>query len=194
MKAKSHRFRPEGLGPLERRLALTHGGPITPALIGTLSRTPAASGPGGRVVAQTNAAFDRFSGDYFQAQGAYLSSGAAQGTFVSFTDQRISLLAQELTRIFARLPGTFSYINSAHQRDMTGSDVLFQAILKRNINGTPPSSLKSKLDSNDVVPPPGTSGGGATLFSLTATNAIEAARTSMILAAKFIANGTFAKH
>src|SRR5437016_4263385 len=110
MKASPHRFRPESPDPLERRLALTHGGPITPALIGTLSPTPEASGPGGRVVAQTNAAFDRFSRDYFQAQGAYLSSGAAQGPFTSFTDQRIALLAQELTRIFARLPGTFAYI------------------------------------------------------------------------------------
>ena len=195
MKINPRRFRPEGPDPLERRLALTHGGPLAPALIGTLSPNTKASGRSGRVVAQLNSSFDRFTNDYLQAQGAYLSSGIPSNEpFKAFTTQRVSLLAQELTRIFARLPGSFARIENKQQRDNSQSDVLFQAVLRRNINGPVPTSLLAKLNSNAVVPPPMTTGAGATLFTLTATNAIQTARVAMINAARFVANGTFNKH
>src|SRR4051794_17405000 len=89
------RFRPVASEALEPRLAPTHGGPLNPALIGTLSPHVQASGPLGRVQAQVNASFDRFSADYLQAQGAFLSSGATavvQPAFKSFTEQRVNLL------------------------------------------------------------------------------------------------------
>jgi hypothetical protein len=192
MKRNRRQFRPTAGELLECRLALTYGGPLAPALIGTLSRNPRASGRTGRVVAQINDAFDRFTRDYMQAQGAYLSSGAATSAFTTFTTQRVNLLAQELTRIFARLPGSFARIQNANQRSMTNSSIVFQAFLRRNINGAPASSLGKILTSSDVVPPQGTTGAGATLYTLTATNAIGAAQTATINAAKFVASGTFA--
>ena len=189
-----NRFRPEFPDPLESRVVLTHGGPLTPALIGTLSSNPKPSGRFGRVVALTNDAFDRFTNDYFQAQGAYLSSGVASAPFTAFTTQRVNLLAQELTRIFAILPGSFAQITSSHQRALNKSDVLFQAILYRNINGAPQTSLLKTLNSASVVPPPSTSGAAATLYTLTATNAIQTARTALINSARNIANGAANKH
>jgi hypothetical protein len=202
MKKERHRFRPDGPDPLERRLALTHGGPVAPALIGTLSPNPQASGRSGRVVAQINAAFDQFANDYLQAQGAYLTSAAPQSTFVTFTTQRVNLLAQELTRIFARLPGSFHKIETASMRSAT-SNVVLQPFLRRNITGTgndPDSgsqSLLKTLTSSAVVPPEmpaKPTGAAATLYTLAATNAIQTARTASINAARFIANGTFNKH
>jgi hypothetical protein len=195
MKTDRRRFRPAGPDTLERRVALTHGGPIVPALIGTLSPNTTASGRSGRVVAQINNAYDRFTADYLQAQGAYLASGAPASTFTTFTAQRVNLLAQELTRTFALLPGSFRRIKNASERaNAGGSSVLFQAFLFRTITGSPASSLRSILTSPAVVPPPLTVGGNSTLFTLTATNAIQAARTATINAARFIALGTFNNH
>jgi hypothetical protein len=188
------RFRPVMGDRLERRLALRHGGPITPALIGTLSPTPRASGPAGRVAAQANQAFDSFTQDYSQAQGAYLSSGTASGAFEAFTTQRVNLLAQQLTRIFARLPGSFAQIKNTHQRSVSGnSTVVFQAFLFKKINGNGGGndSLLQTLNSPSVVPPAGTKGAAATLYTLTATNAIQSARIATINAVKYIANDTF---
>ena len=101
-----HRFRPSVSERLEARVALTHGGPIAPALIGTLSFNPRAGGPTARIVAQVNAAFNQFTADYLQAQGAYLSSGtAADATaFKSFTKQEVRLLSQQLTRTLRACP------------------------------------------------------------------------------------------
>jgi len=195
MKTERHRFRPQSLDPLERRLAPSRGGPIIPALIGTLSPNPKASGRSGRVAAQIGDTFDRFQADYLQAQGAYLSSGAPQVTLTTFTAQRVNLLSQELVRIFARLPGSFSKIENSGQRASAGNAAtVFQAVLYRNVSGAANTSLVQILNSNAVVPPPGTSGAAATLYTLTATNAIQAARTSLINAARFIANKTFDKH
>jgi hypothetical protein len=137
--SKRNRFRPSGWDCLETRMALTHGGPISPRLIGTLSPNPGASGPAGRVVAQVNASFNQFTANYQQAQGAYLSSGtAADATaFKAFTTQAVGLLAQELTRSMVRLPGSLVYIKDAHQRSLHGSNtsVVLQAILYSRING-----------------------------------------------------------
>jgi hypothetical protein len=191
---RRHRYRIGGWDRLEARRALTHGGPITPALFGTLSPTPQASGPAGRVVAQSNAAFDSFAQDYAQAQGAYLSAGSSgsSAAFKAFTTQRVNLLAQELTRIFYRLPGSFARIQDTHQRSQSGnSAVVFQAFLYNRINGGANTSLLSILTSDSVLPPAGTNGSSATLFTLTANNAIQSARIATINGAKYIANNTF---
>lgn len=65
-----HRYRPVGWDGLEARVALTHGGPIAPGLIGTLSPNPAAAGSAARSIALVNASFNQFTADYLQAQGA----------------------------------------------------------------------------------------------------------------------------
>ncbi len=192
-----HRYRIGDWDRLESRRALTHGGPITPALFGTLSLTPQASGPAGRVAAQSNQAFDSFVQDYTQAQGAYLSAGStvSSATFEAFTTQRVNLLAEELTRIFARLPGSFAAITDSHQRSLSGnSSVVIQAFLFNKINGTANTSMVQVLNSSTVVPPAGTTGAAASLYTLTANNAIQSARIATINAAKNIALGTFTKH
>jgi hypothetical protein len=162
-----------------------------------------ASGRTGRVVSQINNSFGRFIADYLQAQGAYLSADASQGTLTVFTTQRVNLLGQELNRIFARLPGSSSKIQNRSQRASTNSAVVFQAFFRGGVNGTGTDantgtqSLLHVLNSDAVVPPESPKkpiGAGATLYTLTATNAIQASREATINAAKFIASGTFNDH
>jgi hypothetical protein len=189
------RFRPAGWDCLESRVALTHGGPISPGLIGTLSPNPRAGGPSTRIVAQVNASFNQFTANYLQAQGAYLSSGtAADATaFKAFTTQAIGLLTQELTRTMSRLPGSLVYIKDAQQRSLHGgASIVLQAILYSRINGGAGSgSLLDTLKSTAVVPSTPPTGASATLYTLTATNAIQSARTAMINSIKFLVMNTF---
>lgn len=187
MMRRRHRYQPHDWSQLESRLVLTHGGPLAPTLIGTLSANPHAGGRLARVIAQVNAAFNQFTEDYTQAEGAYLSSGTTQAAFKSFSAQRTNLLAQELTRIFGQLPGSFARLRKA----TPSISVVFQAFLNNRINGAPATSLRTILNSAEVVPPQGTSGAGATLYVLSATSAIQSARVATINAARYIANGVF---
>jgi hypothetical protein len=194
---KQHRFRPFACEELELRALLTHGGPLNPALIGTLSPNTRAVGPLGRVQAQVNASFDRFSTDYFQAQGAFLSAGSTSGllpAFKTFTEQRVNLLAQELTRTLARVPGSYTRIANTGQQAQNGSNVVLTGFLNRKINGTGSvgaNSLLTTLTSNALLPPAGTAGAGASLYTLAATNAIQTARAASINAVRFMATGAF---
>jgi hypothetical protein len=184
---------------LESRVALTHGGPIAPGLIGTLSPNPQASGPSAREVAQITAAFNEFTAQYQQAQGAYLSSGTAADStaFTAFTNQSVHNLAQQLTRIFSRIRGSLVYIKDSHQRSMDGGGpTVLQHILFARIDGIgtmamPSSSLLATLTSDMVIPKTPPSGASATLYTLTAANAIQAANTAMINAVKFLRMNTF---
>ena len=190
-----HRFRPAGWDCLETRVALTHGGPISSGLIGTLSPNPRAGGPAARVVAQLNASFNEFTANYQQAQGAYLSSGtAADATaFKAYTDQAIGLLAQELTRTMSRVRGSLVYIKDGQQRSLHGgSSIVLQAILYSRINGPAGSgSLMATLNSTAVVPTTPPTGASATLYTLTAANAIQSARVAMINSVKLLVMNTF---
>jgi hypothetical protein len=172
-------------------MVLTHGGTFNPALIGTLSPTPRASGPLGLIQAQVNDSFDRFSRDYLEAQGAYLSSGTSAAALKAFTAQRVNLLAQELTRTLSRVPGSFERIANKGQQSKNGSNVVLTGFLNRKINGPQNTSLLHILNSDAVVPTPAPSGAGATLYTLAATNAIQAARYSTINAIRFMSLRTF---
>lgn len=188
------RFRPGRPDLLESRIALTHGGPVTPALIGTLSPNPRASGPPGRVAAQINGSFDRFERDYLQAQGAFLSSSAPPSTLKQFTRQRIGLLSQELVRTMSRLPGSLQRIGNLHQRSVRGnSDTVLQGFLYTRIDGPVDStnSLLATLNADGLVPNPKPDAASATLYTLTATNAIETARAATINAIKSLIGGSF---
>ncbi len=148
-----------------------------------------------REVAQINAAFNEFTANYLQAQGAYLSSGTALDStaFKSFTTQSIGLLSQELTRTMSRLPGSLVYIKDAQQRSKHGgSSIVLQAILYSRINGgTGSGSLLETLTSTSVLPTTPPVGASATLYTLTATNAIQSARIAMINSVKFLVMNTF---
>jgi hypothetical protein len=188
-------FRPAGWDYLEARIALTHGGPISPALIGTLSPNPRASGPAARDIAQINASFNQFTANYQQAQGAYLASGtAADATaFKEYTTQSVGLLAQQLTRTMSRIHSSLVYIKDAQQRSLHGgASIVLQAILYSRINGgTGSGSLLQTLTSTAVIPATPPTGASATLYTLTAANAIQAARTAMINSVKFLVSNTF---
>jgi hypothetical protein len=189
-----HRFRPGGWDGLEKRLALTHGGPISPGLIGTLSPNPRASGAAGRAVAQTNAAFNQFTVNYLQAQSAYLSSGTMNDTkaFKAYTDQAIQVLAQQLTRTLARLPGSLVYIKDQNTRSKTGgSSVVLQAILRSQIIGGPKDLQNLQARLMNAVPDNPPTGASATLYTLTATNAIQAAQLGIINSIRYLVNHTF---
>jgi len=140
-----------------------------------------------------NASFNEFTANYLQAQGAYLSSGtAADATaFKAYTVQGVQLLSQELTRTMSRLPGSMVYIKDASQRSSHGgSSVVLQAILYSRISGGT-GSLLSTLNSTAVVPATPPTGASATIYTLTATNAIQSARVAMINSVKFLVNHTF---
>jgi hypothetical protein len=188
-------FRPAAWDNLEARIALTHGGPITPALIGTLSPNPRAAGRAARDIAQINASFDQFTANYQQAQGAYLSSGttADATAFKEYTTQSVGLLAQQLTRTMSRIHSALVYIKDAQQRTMHGgASIVLQAILFSRINGGAGSgSLLETLTSTAVIPTTPPTGASATLYTLTAGNAIQGARTAMINAVKFLVSNTF---
>ena len=190
-----HRYRPVGWDGLEARVALTHGGPIAPGLIGTLSPNPAAAGSAARSIALVNASFNQFTADYLQAQGAYLSSGTAADStaFKAFTTQEVQLLAQQLTRTLSRVPGSLVYIKDTHQRSLDGnSSVVLQAILYKHINGgTGSGSLLETLTSSSVLPSSPPTGASATLYTLTATNAIQASQVGMINAVKLLVSHRF---
>ncbi len=192
---KRHRFQPVIGDSLEARLVLTHGGTIAPGLIGTLSANPRASGAVGRDVAQVNAAFNQFTSNYLQAQGAYLSSGtAADSTAMkAFATQAVEVLAQSLTRTLSRIPASLVYIKDAHQRSIDGnSSVVLQAILYKRIDGGSGSaSLLQTLTSTSVIPTTPPTGASASLYTLTATNAIQAARLGMINAVKLLVINKF---
>ena len=156
---------------------------------------PATGGPAARVVAQLNASFNEFTANYQQAQGAYLSSGtAADATaFKAYTDQAIGLLAQELTRTMSRVRGSLVYIKDGQQRSLHGgSSIVLQAILYSRINGPAGSgSLMATLNSTAVVPTTPPTGASATLYTLTAANAIQSARVAMINSVKLLVMNTF---
>ncbi len=142
-----------------------------------------------------NLAYNQFTTEYLQAQGAYLSSGttADSAAFKAFTTQEIKVLAQQLTRTVSRVPGSLVYITDAHQRSQDGnSSVVLQAILYRHVNGGSGSgSLLDTLTSTSVIPTTPPTGASATLYTLTATNAIQASRVGMINAVKFLTAHSF---
>jgi len=142
-----------------------------------------------------NASFNQFTANYQQAQGAYLSSGttADATAFKAFTTESIGLLAQQLTRTMSRIHSSLVYIKDAQQRSLHGgSSIVLQAILYSRINGGSGSgSLLETLNSTAVVPATPPTGASATLYSLTAANAIQAARVAMINSVKFLVSNTF---
>jgi hypothetical protein len=110
----------------------------------------------------------------------------------AFATQAIQVLAQSLTRTLSRIPESLVYIKSANQR-VGGSSVVLQAILFKKIDGADakPNSLLQTLTSTSVIPDTPPSGASASLYTLTATNAIQAARLGMINAVKLLVINKF---
>lgn len=201
MSRKDRRFRGEFLERLESRLALASGLKPAATLVAGLAANSPRRGPSPKISDQIDAAFDSFLRDYLEAQAAYLASGtdtAITEVFKEFVTQRVNLLSQELTMTMSRLPGSLNRLKGKMRTNNANSDIVLQAFLRRQItggvgtmDGDGTGSLLMSLTSSQALPPPGTSGSAATLYTLTATNAIEAARSSAVNAAKFLVNGNF---
>jgi len=189
-----HRFRPEVLQGLETRVALSGNSLITPVAAGQLTIT-ARNDATHAVVDQVNQTFDSFETDYLQAQGAYLANSTAQNAptaFNNYVTQRVELLATQLTRIFAHVPGSLNRL----QTSSPGGPVVLQSFLRTRINGLGRTSLLTSLVGrrgvgNGALPPPGTTGTTATLYTDQAISAIETARTASLNSVGFLYSRSF---
>jgi hypothetical protein len=195
-----HRFRPLAVEDLETRVALSRAGgiaPVSPARLASTARNNAAQA----VVNQVNLSFNSFTTDYLQAQGAYLAattgaspSKGARTAFKNFVAQRVDLLAAQLTRVFAHVPGSLTRL----QTSSSGGPVVVQEFLNNRINGTTRTSLLETLEGGrgnpGAIPPAGTSGPAATIYTDQAISAIETAQTSSLNSLGFLYGGSFNKH
>jgi hypothetical protein len=188
--SRRHRFRPTGLDSLESRVVLSHGGRVIPAQVADLqsSRSPRSRIPL-RIADSINNSFDSFTDDYLEAQRVYLAASTTTGAadaFRDFTRQRGSLLAQELARTIGRFSGALAKLPASKRS--ANIDTPLQAFLSARIIGGP-NALVATL--NQSVPSAGTTGPASTLFTLTATNAIDAARANTFNAVGFLLTGRF---
>jgi hypothetical protein len=192
-----HRFRPASLPGLETRVLLSKGALIAPVTVGKLTIN-ARNTITHQVVDQVNVAFDSFTTDYLQAQGAYLQDSTAphaSAAFTNYVNQRVELLAAQLVRIFAHIPGSLDRL----QTSTPGGPVVLQSFLRTRINGEGRTSLLMSLIGrrglrSSALPPPGTTGTTATLYTDQAISAIETARTASINSAAFLFSHSFQKH
>lgn len=149
-----------------------------------------------RISDQVEAAFNSFTTDYLQAQALYLEAiadpnvsadiaDASKNLFIASTQTRIGVLVQDLTQSLSRLPNSL-------KRERGRSTVPLQDFLIRNIthpnNNT---SLLSNLTNSKTIPPRGTTGAAASLYTLNALNAIKAAKTATTNGAFFLSSNTF---
>jgi selenocysteine lyase/cysteine desulfurase len=187
-----HRFCPGIVEGLEDRLALSRGVTVAPVVVG---KVPAAQHQSAThaVVNNINLAFTAFTADYLQAEGAYLASDSksSEGVFRTFVGQRVNLLAAQLTRVFAHIPGSLSLL----QTSSSGGPVVLQNFLRTRINGDDRSSLLTALVGRGslvgAVPPYNASGPTATLYTDQATTAIETAQATTINCVAFLYSQSF---
>lgn len=190
-----HRFRPTILEMLENRMVLSHGVSFAPVAVNHLNL----SGRRGVTLSQvsideTNQFFDSFTRDYLQVQGAYFATDAtmaptARGTFREYVVQRVNLLAEQLTRTFALLPGSLNRLPPS-----SGSTTVLASFLQTRINGATSTSLRTSLiggPRSGAIPITPISGPAATLFTYQAISAIETARTATMNSASFLIHHTF---
>lgn len=189
-----HRFRPAILEMLENRMVLSHGVSFAPVAVNHLNHSGRRSVKLSQVaIDETNQFFDSFTRDYLQVQGAYFAADAkdlnAKLTFREYIVQRTNLLAQQLTRTFAQLPGSLNRLPSS-----SGSATVLASFLQNRINGAASPSLRASLAGGargNTIPVPPVSGPAATLYTYQAISAIETARTATLNSASFLIHHTF---
>jgi hypothetical protein len=200
---KKLRFRPGLADQLESRLVLAQFSAISPAAVAPLNLSGRVRALNVAAVDQINVAFDHFTQDFLQAQGAYFATTPGESTspaavryFRNFILQRIDLLGQELTGVFTQLPGG--------TRRVTGGgpngSILVQSFLRQRITGNGASTLSRQLAGSNqgnfasLVPSVGTTGSEATLYTSSALTSIATARAATINASGYLLKSTFNKH
>jgi hypothetical protein len=187
-------FIPSALGQLETRVVLsettlglsvvTSG--LTPRLR-VLNREQQA------LTAEVQQAFASFQSDYDQARATYFASiqtnpsaaSSAMTAFMDYTQQRTSLLAQQLISSFIQTPqGTAKEV---------GKPPALKTLIKSKIigpnGGGPAGSLYKSLLA--TIPLPGVDAPTETLYSLSQENAIQTAETAVLNGVSIIKNGAF---
>ncbi len=145
------------------------------------------------LTAEVQQAFASFQSDYNQARATYFASiqtnapaaSSAMTAFSDYTQQRTSLLAQQLISSFIQSPqGTAK---------APGEPPALKTLIKSKIigpnGGGPTGSLYRSLI--DTIPQPGVDAPTETLYSLSQDNAIQTAETAMLNGVSIIKHGAF---
>jgi len=190
---RKRRFVPSAADRLEDRVVLSTYRGSSVVVSGLHPRQNVLNRHQMTVVAEVNQSFSSFQSDYDQARATYFASienqsSASMATtqaFTLYTQQRVSLLAQQLISSFLQYkPGTARQ----HGQPSTLQVLMTHRIIGINGEATPGSLADSLLT---TIPPAGTSAPTATLYSLSQDNAIAAARVAVLNGAGILRNGDF---
>jgi hypothetical protein len=189
---RRHRFLPGGVEELERRRVMSALGLVQPVTVRAVPIAHTETGTALRASTEVNQAFDAFTQDYLQAQATYLAFPTnSQDTFRNYITQRTALLSQQLVAIFTPLPSSLNRLPGGTFGG--GGSIVIQSFLRRviggpNRNGSTPT-LWENLSKN--IPAVGLAGPQASLATLNATTAIEAARAATLNSVNFLTRHTF---
>jgi hypothetical protein len=145
------------------------------------------------VVNNVNQSFDSFTSDYLQAQGTYFAadSDAARSVMRQYVEQRIDLLAAQLTSIFTHVRGSLNQL----QVTTPGGPVILQTFLKTRIDGRSDKTLHFALlrrgPNQGAIPPVGMTDTTAALYTGEALTAIETSRTVTLNSVGFLCSRSF---
>ena len=190
---RKRRFVPSAVDRLEDRVVLSTYRGSSVVVSGLHPRQNVLNRHQTAVAAEVNQAFTSFQNDYDQARATYFASIVNQSNpstattqaFTLYTQQRVSLLAQQLISSFLQYkPGTARQ----HGQPSTLQVLITHRIIGINGEATPGSLANSLLT---TIPPAGTSAPTATLYSLSQDNAIAAAQVSILNGAGILRNGDF---
>ncbi len=191
---RRHRFVPSTYDRLESRVVLsktTQG--LSVVVSGLSPHLKALNREKQAFTAEINQAFSSFQSDYDQARATYFASIQNQATptaattnaFTLYTEQRVSLLAQQLINILIQSPeGTAKAPNQPYA---------LKTLISKQIIGpqgqTPKGSLAKSL--LDTIPQPGTSAPTSSLYTLSQDNAIQTAQDAILNGVSILKNGAF---
>ncbi len=190
---RKHRFVPSAFDHLEDRVVLSSYRGSSVVVSGLHPRQNVLNRHQTAVAAEVNQAFSSFQNDYDQARATYFASIVNQSSvstattqaFTLYTQQRVSLLAQQLISSFLQYkPATARQ----HGQPSTLQVLMTHRIIGINGEATPGSLANSLLT---TIPPAGTSAPTATLYSLSQDNAIAAAQVAVLNGAGILRNGDF---
>jgi hypothetical protein len=191
---RKYRFTPWAFDHLENRVVLSRT---------TLGLSVVTSGLSPRLrvlnreqvalTALVQQAFASFQSDYDQARATYFASiqtdptaaSSAMTAFSDYTQQRTSLLAQQLVSSFIQTPqGTAK---------AAGEPPALKPLIKSNIIGPHDGGAAGSLYRSliDNIPQPGADAPTESLYSLSQDNAIQTAETAILNGVSIIKNGAF---
>jgi hypothetical protein len=191
---RTHSFVPSAFDRLESRVVLsrtTQG--LSVVVSGLAPHLKALNRQQQAFSAEISQAFTSFQNDYDQARATYFASilnqtnpsTATTNAFTLYTQQRVSLLAQQLVNIFIQSPqGTAK---------AKGQPYALKSLIENKIIGPQGQAPKGSLAKSllTTIPQPGTSAPTSTLYSLSQDNAIQTAQVAVLNGLSIVKNGAF---